>query len=372
MATALMIVDMQAGLFARAPLPFDLPGVIGRINQLARRARASGAPVILVQHEAAGTALEYGSPGWQLDRRIDTDVRDIRLRKRTSAPYASSRLQALLDERAVRGVAIAGYATEFCIDSTVRWTASLGYDVTLVSDAHTTHDKPHLDAAGIIAHHNATLPAIRSLGAAIVASPAATLWPAADEARAAPGTTAPDHATGSADGLAAASFDDLISAFEWVSADPGAENAAYVCRTTGRVFWVFPDADDTDELPDDLDDGTRYLAVPHKHDLDLDLDLGNALALRFVDEFVPQRYAAAANFFRRPGAYRNLKAMLEREGRLEAWYAFQAAAVEKALHDWAAENHLPMAPPASRPDAARPATAGHVAAVGLPRRSGRA
>jgi nicotinamidase-related amidase len=344
MTMALLIVDLQAGLFANAPQPFELLGVIERINQLARRARASGAPVILVQHEAAGTELEYASPGWQLDGRLDTHAQDIRLRKRTSAPYASSNLQALLDARAVRCVAVAGYATEFCIDSTVRWSASLGYDVTLVSDAHTTHDKPHLDAATIIAHHNATLPAIGSLGARIVAAPSAALWPEVPEAKAAPGAAAQARSPGTAGSPAAASFDDLLHAFEWVSADPGGENAAYVCRATGRVVWVLPDGDSEEALPDDLDDGTQYLAVPHKHDL----DLGNALALRFVDEFVPARYPAAANFFRRPGAYRNLKAMLEREGQLQNWYAYQEAAVTQALRDWAIENRLPISLPVVR------------------------
>lgn len=173
---ALLIVDLQAGLFTAPPLPFDLDGVFDRINALARRARASGAPVFLVQHETAGDELRYDSPQWQLDPRLQTQPSDILIRKTTSAPYASSGLQALLAERGIGGVVIAGYATEFCIDSTVRWSASLGLEVTLVSDAHTTHDKAHLPAEQIVRHHNATLPSISSLGARIRAMPASALW----------------------------------------------------------------------------------------------------------------------------------------------------------------------------------------------------
>lgn len=55
--------------------------------------------------------------------------------------------------------------------------ASQGLPVTLVSDAHTTHDKAHLSAKQIITHHNATLPSIQSLGAPIKAVPTETLWP---------------------------------------------------------------------------------------------------------------------------------------------------------------------------------------------------
>ncbi|MNF15607.1 hypothetical protein D3C80_2182910 [compost metagenome] len=41
--------------------------------------------------------------------------------------------------------------------------------MTVVSDAHTTHDKAHADAVQIIAHHNATLPRIKSFGVNILA-----------------------------------------------------------------------------------------------------------------------------------------------------------------------------------------------------------
>jgi nicotinamidase-related amidase len=336
---ALLIVDMQAGLFAQAPPAHDLDAVFERINQLARRARAVGAPVFLIQHEAAGTELAHASPGWQLDARLATEASDVRVRKRSSAPYASSQLHAMLAKRGIGAVAVAGYASEFCIDSTVRWSASLGYLVTLVSDAHTTHDKPHLDAASIIAHHNATLPAIHSLGAPIVAAAAATLW-RAEPAPAGARAMASAQATG---GASTTLLDDLVTAFEWVSADMGGHHAAFVCRRTGQVYWQGGpgELDDDDELPQDLDDDTRYAVVPNKHDL----DLGNRLAMRFVEEFVPQRRTTVAGYFHRPGAYRNLKALLEREGQLENWNAYEEAAVHEALRDWAAEQQLPLQTP---------------------------
>ena len=177
MKQALLVVDVQQGLFVDEPRPDGLDAVIRHINQLARRARAAGAPVFFIQHEAPGSELAHGSPGWQLDERLEVDSGDARIRKTTSAPYASSDLQQQLRDRGVSAVVVAGYATEFCVDSTVRWSASLGFPVTLVSDAHTTHDKAHLPARQIIAHHNATLPSIQSLGAPITALPARSLWP---------------------------------------------------------------------------------------------------------------------------------------------------------------------------------------------------
>jgi nicotinamidase-related amidase len=173
---ALLVIDIQGGLFVNEPVPHRIEEVISNINQLAARARAAGDPVFLVQHEAAGTLLAFDSPAWQLDPRLHTVASDIRVRKITSAPFASSDLRSQLYAHGVSGVVVTGYATEFCVDSTVRWSASLGLEVTLVSDAHTTHDKAHLSAAQIVAHHNATLPSIHSLGAPIKLTKASELW----------------------------------------------------------------------------------------------------------------------------------------------------------------------------------------------------
>lgn len=131
-------------------------------------------------------------------------------------------------------------------------------------------------------------------------------------------------------------FEDLLVAYEWVSADSGGENAAYVSRETGRIYWLSDEAESDEPLPDDLEDETRYIAVPHKHDL----NLGKALALRFVNDELPSQYREAAEFFRHPGAYRRFKAMLEGAGKLEEWYAYQSEAVTNALRAWVIDNEL--------------------------------
>jgi nicotinamidase-related amidase len=45
-------------------------------------------------------------------------------------------------------------ATDFCIDATVKAALSKDYNVTVVSDAHTTDDKPDLPASILIKHYN--------------------------------------------------------------------------------------------------------------------------------------------------------------------------------------------------------------------------
>ena len=53
-----------------------------------------------------------------------------------------------------KSLMITGCATDYCVDTTLRIAASLDYQLFAISDAHTTADRPHLDAGSIITHHN--------------------------------------------------------------------------------------------------------------------------------------------------------------------------------------------------------------------------
>jgi hypothetical protein len=128
-------------------------------------------------------------------------------------------------------------------------------------------------------------------------------------------------------------WEDILSAFEFVgSGDSGA--SAYLCRETGAVVWRSEFGDNFEELPDDIDDEAKYIALPSLRDL----DLGKPLVMRFADEELADHYDEVAQIFSRRGAYRRFKDLLTREGALDKWYAFEAAAKEKALREWCAEN----------------------------------
>ncbi|MGH8080328.1 MAG: cysteine hydrolase family protein, partial [Lysobacter sp.] len=163
---------VQRALFHSDPPPADAAATIARINALSERARSAGAAVLFVQHEAEATPLQHGSEGWALDPALQVRDGDRVVRKTTPNSFLRTDLQAQLQELGVDRVVIAGYASEFCIDTTVRAAAALGYAVILAADAHTTRDKPHADAAFIRAHHNATLSDVASFGPAIRAQPA--------------------------------------------------------------------------------------------------------------------------------------------------------------------------------------------------------
>lgn len=131
---------------------------------------------------------------------------------------------------------------------------------------------------------------------------------------------------------------ELLGAFEWVSAAGPFENAAYVCRRTGKI-WLVSDFDDMgEEAPADVDDESLYVAVPGKKEL----DLGRSLALRFADEHLPDRSLEIRSYFRGPGAYAQFKRVLDATDMLEAWYAFESNGIDQALRAWAAENNIEL------------------------------
>ena len=175
MKTALAVIDVQRSLFDPEPQPYEAREVIDRINRLALAARATGSPVVFVQHERDGTPLEYGSDSWHLVEGLVVEAGDLHVRKRTPDSFLRTDLQTMLESQSVTRVVVAGYASEFCVDTTCRRAAALGYEVVLAANAHTTHDKGHATAAAIRLHENVTLPSITSFGPSITAQAAASV-----------------------------------------------------------------------------------------------------------------------------------------------------------------------------------------------------
>ena len=133
------------------------------------------------------------------------------------------------------------------------------------------------------------------------------------------------------------SYEEILNAYEWVSSDPTQENSAFVNRETGAVYFETDEFSEGDELPDDIDDGTKYIAVPHKHDL----KLGEALVFSFVEEHLPDDFERISTYFRRPGAYSKFKKLLEDKRLLDAWHEYERIKTFEALLQWAIDNRLP-------------------------------
>ena len=131
------------------------------------------------------------------------------------------------------------------------------------------------------------------------------------------------------------SFDDIENAFFFVSMDQQFMHNAYLCKETGEIFYT-SEMGDSDELPEDIEDPEKYIAIPHKNEL----DLGRSLVIEFTSTYLPEELEKVYSIFRRKGAYSRYKALLERKGVLEDWYKFENERQEEALKEWCQENNI--------------------------------
>ena len=71
MTTALLIIDLQQGMFTSGPTPHDDEAVLSRVAGLIERARAEGVPVLHVRHDGgADDPLARGTPGFEIHPKV--------------------------------------------------------------------------------------------------------------------------------------------------------------------------------------------------------------------------------------------------------------------------------------------------------------
>ena len=171
--TAVLVIDVQAGLFCTQPPPFEARAVITRINRVIGKARRAGVPVLFIQHDGApsGEWLVPFSNGWKLHPQLRVRPGELIIRKTTCDAFYQTSLENELRSRRITTLVLMGYATDFCIDSTVRNAVSKDFRVIVVGDAHTTIDNPILKAEEVRRHHNwAWAESISRKGLSVVAA----------------------------------------------------------------------------------------------------------------------------------------------------------------------------------------------------------
>ena len=156
--TALLIIDMQIDSFEVQGNPtYREAELLANIGELSRKAHAAGIPVIYIQHQEKSGSLVAGTRGWQILPELAPSEHDLVVPKYAEDAFLATTLEEVLRARAIGHLVICGSRSDFCVDTTCRSAISHGYDVTLVSDAHSTINRKVLPADLIVAHHNATL-----------------------------------------------------------------------------------------------------------------------------------------------------------------------------------------------------------------------
>jgi nicotinamidase-related amidase len=133
--TALLVVDVQKDVVGGA---HERDAVVSNIASLVADARAAGVPVVWVQHSDEG--MPIGSAGWEFVEELDVRAEDPVVHKVHGDSFEATDLEEQLASRGVGELVVVGAQSDACIRSTIHGAFTRGYDVTLVSDAHTTED----------------------------------------------------------------------------------------------------------------------------------------------------------------------------------------------------------------------------------------
>ena len=106
-ATALLVIDVQRGLFHRSTPVRRGDELVATINALVDRAHAAGVPVVYVQH-SSDKVLPFGSDGWKLDQRLHPGLEDLVIHKEHGDAFRETGLADALAGRGVGRVVVTG------------------------------------------------------------------------------------------------------------------------------------------------------------------------------------------------------------------------------------------------------------------------
>ncbi|MFF5293089.1 isochorismatase family protein [Paractinoplanes globisporus] len=152
--TALVVIDLQAGVVAMPTVPHTGPEVLSRAVALAEAFRKYDLPVVLVRvsfqpdgADAAGGRIDGGPApaaprpaGWDVLASELTAPGDIVVTKRNWGAFHGTDLDTQLRRRGVTQIVLAGIATSIGVESTARAAHEHNYHVTLATDAMSDRD----------------------------------------------------------------------------------------------------------------------------------------------------------------------------------------------------------------------------------------
>ncbi|MGF0117690.1 hydrolase [Promicromonospora sp. Marseille-Q5078] len=146
--TALVVIDLQAGILAAPVEPYPADAVLARNVELAETFRARDLPVVLVRVTAAPDGADAvpgrtDAPrggarpdGWDvLAPALHAAPSDVVVTKRNWGAFYGTDLDLQLRRRGITQVVLTGIATSIGVESTARAAHEHGYHLSLVTDA---------------------------------------------------------------------------------------------------------------------------------------------------------------------------------------------------------------------------------------------
>jgi len=150
---ALCIIDVQNAMIQGNNPVYRSNEVLHNIKELIDKARKQLVPIIYVQHNEEGSEFQKGLDSWEIVDMIKPNKDDPIVHKTYSDSFKDTNLKEILDQYNINELIVVGMQTDYCVNATSLRANELDYDVTIVSDAHSTFDD-EISAKQIIEEHH--------------------------------------------------------------------------------------------------------------------------------------------------------------------------------------------------------------------------
>jgi nicotinamidase-related amidase len=138
MKRALLVIDVQNEYFT-GQLPVTYPdNSFENLLMAMDEATQNDIPVIVVRHtqlKPDSPIFRKGSSEWELHPEIIQRTHDLLIDKKLPGSFTNTGLELWLREKEVDTLAISGYMTQMCCDTTARQAVHLGFGVEFLSDS---------------------------------------------------------------------------------------------------------------------------------------------------------------------------------------------------------------------------------------------
>ncbi len=144
MKQALLLIDIQNDYFAGGKMELHEPlKALDNAELVLKRFRASGAPVIHVQHISVHEGATFflpGTDGVNIHERLAPLESEPVVVKHAPSSFYYTNLLDILRSREITELVVCGMMSHMCIDTTVRAYKDYALKVTLLEDACATKD----------------------------------------------------------------------------------------------------------------------------------------------------------------------------------------------------------------------------------------
>ena len=144
MKRALLVIDVQNEYFPGGALPIRHPeNHLQNILETMDAAKANDVTTVVIRHhqpDPKSPIFCHGSENWQLHPEVARRPHDLLVDKQLPGSFTGTGLEQYLRERGIDTVAIAGYMTQVCCDTTAREAFHRGLKVEFLRDATGTLD----------------------------------------------------------------------------------------------------------------------------------------------------------------------------------------------------------------------------------------